>query len=998
MKSVIKRISIIPAGLLLCMGTVSALAEEEGIEEVIVTGSYIKRDNFDSASPMQIIDQVELSAEATPSLGEIMANQTFNFGSDIFANGYARRYQEGNVTSANLRGLGATLTLIDGKRTSNSNLNNMLPQIAIARVDILKDGASALYGSDAVAGVVNIIPRKNFTGMEVSLFHNQDSKADHDENVFDFIMGTDTDNGHITFAAEWRQRDELTQKERPEYRFPRAFARSEVGNPGSYLVPGRDATGALTGSSSQLADPGCGLVDGPGGTNEAATRNNISGQVKYNGQICYFYFGEFFNYVNANKQISTWFNYQYEFTDNLDMEIDFMFSKQSTKGRSSPSNPGGRTDLLPPIPGEHPGNPWRAMADRGSGLEPIFALDMDGDGVADRDADGVVLLPADPYDSDQGIAFNEDVVVSALRLFGKLGNLPTNGRRSDGANTAEHTFERWTYRLFTTLNYEIPNSTWNTSLTAIYQHVNTDDVAKNASISALLHGIDGELGVNRDEYFNPFSTQAFTCVDRVCTDTGAQAPNSDDVINSIDIMDNFLWFTDYYIFDLVASGSLFDLPAGTVQGAFGAQYRDFTQEIDDYTAANACDRWINGCGFDYVADRTVKAVFFEFAVPLLSGGMGGEMELQLAGRYSDYGSGVGDSFDPKVAVRWQPVEMLSIRASYSTAFVAPSLTELFSPVISFLQTVDDPLSGDQGTFRTNTFNGNPNLKPEEADIFNVGFSLSLLEGDLTLGVDYAEFDFTDRIATTNAQNVIDDDFAAFTASGRDVTNAADVADWLACCASPDLLRGPSGTLAQIFTSYVNANTMNVKSYDFYANYLLATSNWGDYQFSLNATLMDEYKYDLGGPLKGDGVGKQNDTIGAVPPTPEWRVTGTLNWNYGNHHVLLRGRWTDEITINGLSTGLNGLAAAGSFGTLAFIQFCDLPSCYRNVIDSELLIDIAYSYQFHDLFGSDRTTRIEVGSRNVTDEMPDVQMTLGGMDTFISDPRGRMVYLRLNQDI
>ena len=984
---------------LLLMGGSPGYAEEGVIEEIIVTGSYIKRDNFDFLSPTQVIDQDDLVAEATPALGEIMANQTFNFGSDIFANGYARRYQEGNVTTANLRGLGAgaTLNLVDGKRISQGNLNNMIPQIAIERIDILKDGASALYGSDAVAGVVNIIPKKRFNGMETSFFRNQDSKGDHGESVIDFIMGSQTDKGHFTFAAEWRRRDELTQQERPEYRFPEAFARSETGNPGSYLVPDRGATGALTGSSTRLPDPGCGLIDGPGGTNEAAIRNNISGQVKYNNQICYFYFGEFFNYVNENRQISTYTDYQYAFTDNLEMSLDFMFSKQNTRGRSSPSNPGGRVDLLPPILGDHPGNPYRAMADRGSGLEPIFAQDGDGDGVPDRDASDVVLLAPDPFTQSAGtVPFNEDVVAADLRLFGKLGNLPTNGRRSDGANTAEHTFDRLNWRIINTWNYRIPDTSWDVAFSASYQRNETDEVRKNASLNAVLLGMEGKLGVNRDEYYNPFSTVAFTCVDRVCSDTGLTYANSDDVINTIDIMSNFNWYTNYYVYDLLATGDLFEIPGGMVAGAVGVSFTDYEEVVNETPAANACDRWINGCAFDYTADRDTQSAFFELAIPVLNGAIG-EMEVQLAGRYTRY-SDVGSTFDPKIAFRWTPVDMLAIRASYSTAFIAPTLTQMFTPKFSYLQTVDDPLSGDQGTFRTNTLTGNPNLISEEADVYNIGFSFNLLDGDLTLGVDYSRFDFVDRITETNAQNVIDADFAAFEASGRDVTNPADIDNWMACCADLALIRGPSGTLSEILTSYVNAQTMDVTSWDFYGTYNLYTEDYGNVRVDLNATWMEKYEYDLGDGLSGDGVGKQNDTISAVPPTPEWRVTGIVNWFYDNHHVMLRGRWTDQVMLDGLSTGLNALAAAGSYGTLGFIQFCDKPSCYRNVIDDELLIDISYAYQWDNLLGEDRRTRIEIGARNVTDEMPDVQMTLGGMDTFVSDPRGRMIYLRLEQGI
>ncbi|MCH7815349.1 MAG: TonB-dependent receptor [Proteobacteria bacterium] len=977
------------------------LAQESVLEEIIVTGSYIRRDNFDLASPVTIITQEDISAEATPSLGEVLSNQTMNFGSDIRANGFARRYQEGNSTQANLRGLGsrATLQLIDGKRSVSSNLNNFLPQLAIARVEILKDGASALYGSDAVAGVVNVITRKNYNGNQFSLFRTEDSRGDHGEDVFEFIHGTDTDRGHFTVAFGFRDREALKQGDRPEYTFPRAFARSETGNPGAYSVPTRGADGLLTGTSSNMADPGCGIDNGPGGTDEAAYRNNISGQVKYNGQICQLFFGEWFNYVNDNKQASMWTNYQYEINDQFSFEGDFMFSKQNSHGRSSNSNPGGRVDLLPIVPGHHPGNPWRAMADRGAGLEPIYAL-AGADGLPLRDAAGVVQLAADPFDEAQGIGFNEDVVVANLRLFGKLGTQPQAGRNADGSHTAEHTFDDTNWRLSGALTWEIPNSSWIATFSSSFGKNERDSVGKNADLRAVQQGIIGTLGLTGDQWYNPFSTVAFQCVNRVCTNTGTpQFDNTVDVVNTIDVLYNTHSENTLFLADVIATGDVWELPAGTLQAAVGIKTR-YVENINDQPAlANQCNRWINGCGFDFKEDRTVNTAFFELSVPILDGSAIGNLELQLAGGYVDYND-VGSSFDPKIAFRYQPHEYVSVRASYSEAFIAPSLFRLFNPPFSFLQTVDDAIGDDLGTFVTTTNQGNPDLVPETADVWNVGFSVSLplFGGDLTFGADYTEFAFVERITDTTAQNIIDDDFAAFTASGRSADNPDDIASWATGLSSPSLLRNPvSGSLIQIFVAPINSQAMDVTAIDFALGYQYGTDNWGDFRFNLNATKMDEYTYDISDTLKGDGVGKQNDTVGSVPPIPEWNIRATLGWSYGEHNVLLAARYTDEISMNGLSSGLNGLAAAGSFGTLAFIQHCAQPECYRNIVDAETLIDLTYSYTFRDLLGEGRSTRIELGARNLTDELPDIQYTLGGMDTFISDPRGRMVYFRINQD-
>ena len=187
------------------------------VEEVVVTGSLIKKDNFDSASPLKVLDAVDIEAESTPAMGEIIYNQTFNYGSDAFASHYSVTNPEGNRTGANLRGLGggATLTLLNGKRVLDANLNNLIPQIAVRRIDILKDGASALYGSDAVAGVLNIVPKTGYQGAEAGVQYQMDSRGDHSEQVANFILGDLTDNGYFTVALEYRQRTALYQTERP---------------------------------------------------------------------------------------------------------------------------------------------------------------------------------------------------------------------------------------------------------------------------------------------------------------------------------------------------------------------------------------------------------------------------------------------------------------------------------------------------------------------------------------------------------------------------------------------------------------------------------------------------------------------------------------------------------------------------------------------------------------------------------------------------------------
>ena len=1005
--------------LLLLPGT--ALAQEadddqdeqgnqEEVEEIVVTGSLIKRDNFDSASPLQVLDSVDIEMEATPALGEIIYNQTFNYGSDAFASHYSVTNPEGNRTGANLRGLGggATLTLLNGKRVLDANLNNLIPQIAIERMDILKDGASALYGSDAVAGVLNIVPRRGYQGAELGLQYQMDNRRDHYENVANFILGDRMDRGYFTVALEWRQRTALFQTERRNL-LSRSFSSSGTGNPGTYNVPVRDETGAISGLA-RTPDPGCGVADSPGGNGLGVEvgnpRNNISGNLV--GTTCRFQFGEFFNFVTPNKVLNTYVNYEYEINDRLSYNADLIYSRQRTRSRGSPTNPGGRIrDInlaLGGVSGDHPGNPFTAYYDRnGNGridleagdMELLYAQDADGDGVPDRDDDDNVILAADPFDPSMGIEFNEDVQIAALRLFGKLGILPSNVDAT-GANLGYATYDINTYRMGHSLVYAFDNG-W--EVTASLQLQQNADLRfrKNGSFRAVLLGLQGQLGPapgildgdpNQYRFYNPFSTSALNCQYRNCTDpgaatnpTGGDYPNTQYVADAIDINAIRMLKTSLTSYDIVATGDLIDGWAGPIGAAFGAERRYLRFAWDSRSDENQCNNWYDACDFDYKAQDLVDSLFFEVALPLVDNETWGNGELQLAGRYSSY-EGVGSTFDPKVALRYQPTEWMSLRASYSTAFRAPSITQRFAAEFSFLQSTNDPLFADfEGTYRTNIGGGDPTLQPEEAEVYNLGISFALLDGDLNFGVDYANYYFTDRITFLRGPRVVDSDFQNFLAmfpqpqcdsDSRCTPNRDDAINWATNFQDPAIIRGgpPSYTIVSVRGRYLNADVMDQTSVDLYANYTLNTDSAGSIRFGVQATQILEYLYDFGEGNTGDAVGLQNLGIDVIPTLPEYRVIGTMNWNRNNHSALLRARWNSSIDANWTATDIEGLT----------------------------YLDATYSYRLEGLIG-DSSTLLEVGARNLLDKYPDPLSGAFGanIELAIHDPRGRMLFLRARHE-
>ena len=335
--------------------------------------------------------------------------------------------------------------------------------------------------------------------------------------------------------------------------------------------------------------------------------------------------------------------------------------------------------------------------------------------------------------------------------------------------------------------------------------------------------------------------------------------------------------------------------------------------------------------------------------------------------------------------RSHATEWLSVRASWGTAFIAPTIEQQFSTEQCGLETMSDPLTGDiSATFRVACVSGNPNLSPEQADTFNIGFSLNLLDGDLTLGLDYANYKFEDRISTETGNNVLRANYADFLAAGNDPLDPADVANWIANDETK-IFRDSTGVVTRVLVDRLNAQEMEHTAWDFYATYALPFEQLGNFTLGLSATWAEEYTYDLGtgDPLdSGDGVGKQNEQVSEIPPMPEWRVNGTVNWFWRNHSARVRVRWIDGFDLEFNSAGLQTLhrLRGGS-----------------ESVDDITYVDLNYKYTFEELFGIGATT-VEVGANNVFDELPDPFFNLGGIETYVHDVRGRMWYLRLRQSL
>lgn len=329
-----------------------AFAQEDAtlVEEVVVTGSRIKRTNFDEAAQVVSMDRADIDALGNLMIADTLRSTPLNsLGSFNERSGSSA---QSNAT-VDLRGLGSqrSLVMINGRRMPGSpNLGaasinlNMIPMAAVERIDILADGASAVYGSDAVAGVVNMVMRENFDGLEFSTRRGERSEDDGIEESFSFITGISGERGNITFAAEFNRRDPIFDGDRE---YTAAWIRDNGdGRLDAYL----DTDGwSYYGKSIEIYDPNTGYYDIQAATSCADDPTFMeTGAAAFgepDGTLCVYPYAN----VSANKaslkRANTFLNANYEISENVEFFASALFSKVDSFGRYAP--PAASWDNMP---------------------------------------------------------------------------------------------------------------------------------------------------------------------------------------------------------------------------------------------------------------------------------------------------------------------------------------------------------------------------------------------------------------------------------------------------------------------------------------------------------------------------------------------------------------------------------------------------------------------------------------------------------------------------
>ncbi|WP_237063507.1 MULTISPECIES: TonB-dependent receptor plug domain-containing protein [Microbulbifer] len=363
------------------------------VEEVVVTGSRIKRTNFDQSAQVVSMDRTDIEATGSLMISDTLRATPLNsLGSFNERSGSSA---QSNAT-VDLRGLGSqrSLVMINGRRMPGSpNLGaasvnlNMIPMTAVERIDILADGASAVYGSDAVAGVVNMVMRENFEGLEFTTRRGERSNDDGIEESFGFISGITSDRGNVTFAAEYNRRDPIFDADRE---YTAAWIRDNGdGRLDAYL----DTDGySYYGKTIEIYDPNTEYYDIQAATSCSSDSTFMeTGAAAFgeaDGTLCTYPYAN----ISANKaelsRVNTFLSANYDISENVEFFSNILFSKVDSFGRYAP-----------------PAAPWNDMpADYADVPFDVDSLLADGSITEDYEVNGYYrwtnIGPRDNYVTD----------------------------------------------------------------------------------------------------------------------------------------------------------------------------------------------------------------------------------------------------------------------------------------------------------------------------------------------------------------------------------------------------------------------------------------------------------------------------------------------------------------------------------------------------------------------------------------------------------------------
>lgn len=965
--------------------------QEEVLEEIITTGSRIKRADLDSASPVTVLQRDDILASGLTDVGNIIQKMPSMSGSPI---GTTTNNGGNGSVLIDLRGMGTdrTLTLINGQRVVDGGDYQTIPSNMIERVEILKDGASAVYGADAVAGVVNIITRRDFEGLELTAqtadWFDTDSGR---QDTIGLIAGTTFAGGNVVFGAEYVDQEESYQSDVPWDYFQNSYYIYPEGCENSLTEP--YPTGCFPIGSSRIPESRLNTAeiaqrfDSDGTprlydwfndvgesdpafdiTTAVPTFNTPNTFMNPGGTGLTAYDGRTYNYAPVNYMQTP-----YERT-NLFMEAHFELTETVRFNVEARANNRTSSQELAPQPYNSPSDPayvgFYTPTDPITG-QPLRQVTEAGPPDAAGRPTTVTHYTADQTEGEVVVQTYSGISPDNFynTLTDSAGNpVPIRDARRRMIETVRRFEQDITqYNFVAGLEGEFMEMDWEVYWNRGYRS-RTDNDLGQFSGPRLFNAmgpsadLDGDGSPECYEDINNPATLIAGCVPFDFFSGGAVDPVTSqptftsvtqemlDYV-SIDLVDTYV--TDTELFGGSLSGSAFELPGGELGWAAGYQYwaQNFTFSPD---SAKQIDAVTGNTGLGTDGSLYNNAVFVEFFAPVWDNGT---QALDLKGglRWDDW-----SQFDSETTyqfgVEFQALETLKVRATVGEVFRAPTISDLFDGLADSFPTYSDPCDpartggtiapgcAQSSTQLDNQVNsrvgGNPNLTPETGDTFTAGFVFTpeVLGNDLSITVDYWDIDLDDGISSYGVTYILDQCYQAQVQEFCDlITRRADY------------------SIETIIDTNNNVASQGANGVDTEIRYNWSTG-FGDFEAALLwSHLLERTKTAIPGAEEEDLSGRYTD------PTAE------DGGAYAENKANISLQWYREgLSIGYLGEFIDGLDAD---------TFCNCDSdgdpsnndpvtgAYIQDIDSIMYHDIVASYDFG------QGTKISAGITDISDEEP-----------------------------
>ncbi len=860
--------------------TPTAPAAEAQGEDIIVTGSRIRRDPLDQPSPVVTVDETAIARTGLASLADVLQRLPASSGglnSKFNSSGNFGNPPDGGGVGAgsavlDLRYLGPkrTLVLVDGLRYVNgasasgipSTVDlNSIPSSMIERVEVLQSGASTQYGSDAIAGVVNIITRQNQKGLKASAQYGQYlGKGDGETQDYQLSYGFGSQGVHVVTGAYYTKQKSVSAADRSISQFPN---------------PGQTSCADTIGGCSSFTPLGRFLVNGQNLTLRGPVAN---GRPVYNptlatGDFKPFTAGDRYNFAPFNyfltpvERFGGFTNVRAEFSEALNLRVKAVYNRRNSQNQAA---------FLPLGIGPDVGN--------GNMLDTLSV-----DATNPFNPFGVTLTPGQNY---TGIF--RRLVEAGQRTYSQSVDTMSLTGTLDG-------------------RFQMFGHNWYWDANAVFGYNDAKQIfTGNINVARLARAI------------GPVSQCTGECVPfNFFGGVGSITPAMLGYIGFDERDRSSQTLNDY---TANVSGELFDLPGGPVGIAIGYEHR---YQLGRFTPDPIIQA---GLGADIPAQAAsgkfnVDEVYGEVRLPLLRDVPGiALLELNGAARHSNYSTFGGNTTFSGGGL-WKPVQDLLLRGQYAESLRAPSIGELFGAQSRFDASIDDPCTSARGgLFQSNTAvranciangvpangsyaepsgqlpvltGGNRELRPETARtlLFGGVYSPSWARGGtlsaLSLEVNYYDIRVNDSIASVPAQVLL--------------SRCAQSGDALSCAA---VRRAPSGIVTAISGLLLNTGGIRTKGID--ATLTVRSGETGAGQFGLYVSGNYLLKYaertpDTDGFVSTDYVGTER---GSPDQTyPHFKGLATIDWAIGPVAASVTGRYIDNVqeiaAVNELKSRLYG---------------------------------------------------------------------------------------------